>query len=666
MATPSISGPGAFARSGCSEGGGTGDHIGEARRTYVSAVRTFRHMGVGCVTGMVACGVLSVYVMPRPVVPSMVTLGVVAGALCGIVSGFAVRALRNALWEGHALRRMSAHGFLTEVKQLCDDGVWIDVPDGRGRTALMYAVDEGNEAIVEELLNRGARVDHVDLDGATSLVSACKKDHTEIAKMLVKRGADCNRALVHAVRTGDVGTVEALIVRGGNPDHVDGDGWPLLAIALKHDRPQVVEKLIEKFKHPFRGKRSFLSGALERVLLRDKNVAKELIAYGADVDMVLRCAVCDGRVDVVKGVIDQYGADVNRKDYEGSTPLFIAVKPECGCLEVVEALLDRGADFRCVDMRDRTPLARAAESGHLSIVKVLIARGADVDSIDSEGNTPLILAVKSGCLATVRELATHSTALNHVNGCGDTALIEAAGRCVNNAGIMRVLLGCNVRVDCLDKRGRTLLIRAINAVERCAVPTDIVSDVIRWLLRSGVDVHHRDHENKTVLFTAACHGDPKIVEELLEYGAGAEINVCSSKGETPLIQACAYGHTEVVKELLKCCPVPDACDHIGRTAINMAAQRSDGLAIVRELLEYGADLDLADNEGVTPLMEACSGGHADIVEELLEHGARLDLPDWEGNTVFERPIASSVRSEISAMLEQARKKREMRSVPCLR
>ena len=636
------------ADSDCREGGvcvrSDGAFTQGARLTHAGALRTFRHMGVGCVTGAIVCGALSLSVMSRPVIPLVAILSVAVGALCGIVSGSAIHALRSVLWEGPALHRAVQEENLQKVQRLSESGMWIDVPDAFGRTALMCAAWGGYKAGVTELLDQGAGVDCVDLDGATSLVLACEEGNVEIADMLVERGADCNKALTHAVCAGYCEQVVKLLIGwGGNPDHVDGDGWPLLVLALRCDRPDLVKVLLERGAD--------LGRAIGHALPRDRRVADELIKHGS-VREILRKVVVDGRADVVRELLDRYDTDIDERYENGRTLLSLAVgipgaESRPGGLEIVEMLLDRDADPDPVDDTGSTPLVEAIVFRHWRIVRKLVARAVNVDRVaKGDGNTPFTLAVCCGCPAVIiRELAEQGALLNHVMHDGDTVLLHCVHMFNNNRmGILKVLLECGVDVDCVDRKCNTPLIIAIKKKKGIVL--------VRQLLASGAEVDCRDSWGDTPLAIAACGGDLEVVKELIENGA--DLNVRSGRGFTPLMRAAHNGHLEVVRELLKRGSPPDTVDCRGRTALFSAIEASEGLHIVRELIKHGAHLNLPDKAGVTPIAYALQSDRSDIVEELAGHGARPDLPDQEKQTLFDRSKAEGTYSRLLRILERVR------------
>lgn len=89
-----------------------------------------------------------------------------------------------------ALHRAAKAGDINSLNAALATGVDVNALDGRGRTALMHAVNEGYTLLVQPLLEAKADVDIRAPDGATALFMAVAHGHTEIVAMLMKAGAD--------------------------------------------------------------------------------------------------------------------------------------------------------------------------------------------------------------------------------------------------------------------------------------------------------------------------------------------------------------------------------------------------------------------------------------------------------------------------------------------
>ena len=121
-------------------------------------------------------------------------------------------------------------------------------------------------------------------------------------------------------------------------------------------------------------------------------------------------------------MFDYRESDVNARDPDsGRTPLYFAVEnSDC---EVVEQLLDRGADVNVQEKTGNTPLHFAAISNASEVVELLLERGAYVNAQDNGGTTPLHNAASNNASSEIAEvLLGHDADVNVQNNDGNTPL----------------------------------------------------------------------------------------------------------------------------------------------------------------------------------------------------------------------------------------------------
>ena len=155
-------------------------------------------------------------------------------------------------------------------------------------------------------------------------------------------------------------------------------------------------------------------------------------------------------------------------------------------------------------------------------------------------------------------------------------------------------------IDARDSRGRTAL-----------------------LIAAGANVNAQDDLLDTPFLYAAAEGRLEILRMTL--AAGADLASRNRYGGTGLIPAAHHGHVEVVRELLKTSIAVDHVNRLGWTALLEAIILGDGGAahteIVRLLVAAGANVNLADSQGVSPLTHARQRGFLQIVNILERAGA---------------------------------------------
>ena len=113
-------------------------------------------------------------------------------------------------------------------------------------------------------------------------------------------------------------------------------------------------------------------------------------------------------------------------------------------------------------------------------------------------------------------------------------------------------------------------------------------------------------DTSSPLHMGAQGGHAEVVQLLL--GAGGRVDALSEEGATPTFVAALNGHAAVVSLLLDANAAPDlAYGPLRTTPLLVACQQSDA-AVAAALLEGGADANLPDQKGATPLQTACEAG----------------------------------------------------------
>jgi hypothetical protein len=136
---------------------------------------------------------------------------------------------------------------------------------------------------------------------------------------------------------------------------------------------------------------------------------------------------------------------------------------------------------------------------------------------------------------------------------------------------------------------------------------------------------------KLDLFAAIEKGDQSQVKALLE--KGADVNIKSEFGETPLIEAIRSDNIVIIRLLLEKGANLNARDDVGLTPF-FAAIKSGSIDITKLLLKKGADVNARDNSGKTPLMLAAERGNLDIAKALLDRGAKINAKNLYGYTAI--------------------------------
>ncbi|RLN17029.1 26S proteasome non-ATPase regulatory subunit 10 [Panicum miliaceum] len=174
----------------------------------------------------------------------------------------------------------------------------------------------------------------------------------------------------------------------------------------------------------------------------------------------------DGRslVHVVLALLEAGGGAaasvLNAKDEEGWAPIHSVAST--GNAQIVEILLERGADVDLTTDGGRTALHYAASKGRLNIAEKLIAHGAKVNKKDKFGCTPLHRAASTGNAELCEFLIEEGAEVDAVDRTGQTPLMHAV--ICENQGVAFLLIRHGADVDVEDKEGYTVLGRASNSL----------------------------------------------------------------------------------------------------------------------------------------------------------------------------------------------------------
>jgi ankyrin repeat protein len=141
--------------------------------------------------------------------------------------------------------------------------------------------------------------------------------------------------------------------------------------------------------------------------------------------------------------------------------------------------------------------------------------------------------------------------------------------------------------------------------------------------------------NSKDVFDVARSGRIDQIEALMQKNADT-INAINDNGFTPLLLACYRGNVEVAKYLIK--KVNDI-NYISPSGTALAAAVVKGnYQLAKELLLYHANPNLADEQGIVPLMYAVEFKDIKLVQLLLEHNGDKTVSDKAGKTLFEYAV----------------------------
>ncbi|CAB0042890.1 unnamed protein product [Trichogramma brassicae] len=258
------------------------------------------------------------------------------------------------------------------------------------------------------------------------------------------------------------------------------------------------------------------------------------------------------------------------------------------------------------DKLDNAPLHSALERGDKNSSESLLRSGVDPNAANSEGSTPLHVICKRG---------------------HDDDLLALFFK-INDDKKQ------TVQIDARDKSGNTPLHLALERGHKKAIEA---------LLRRGADPNAANEEGSTslhVIFKSTeLFNDvlPKMLFELShDKYRPVQVNAQDKLGNAPLHLAMDYGYAHLIELFLREGADPNLANAEGRTPLHVVCSRSDDDELARRLLEASDEVgqpvlvDARDKSGNTPLHLALHYDYENLMELLLRRGADPDSANAEG------------------------------------
>ncbi|XP_067660337.1 ankyrin repeat domain-containing protein 50-like [Haliotis asinina] len=291
------------------------------------------------------------------------------------------------------------------------DMTYIDVRAQCKRTPMMLAAENGHKEVVELLVNEGADMSLVDKQRNNILHCACRGGRLEVVMYIVSqnkvdinsRGWKKKTPLMLAAANGAKDVVKFLVEHGADLSLTYAGGSNTLHLASWGGHLEVVKYIVSQNKvdinsRGWQKKTPLMVAAANGA----KDVVKFLVEHGADLLLVhgsgintLHMACRGGHLEVVKYIVSQNKVDINSRGWKKKTPVMVAA--EMGKKDVVEFLVEHGADLSLLRGSGSNILHMACKEGHLEVVKYIVSQNkVDINSRGWKRNTPVMLAASNG------------------------------------------------------------------------------------------------------------------------------------------------------------------------------------------------------------------------------------------------------------------------------
>ncbi len=256
----------------------------------------------------------------------------------------------------------------------------------------------------------------------------------------------------------------------------------------------------------------------------------------------------------------------------------------------------------------------------------------------AQSNSVLADRIEAGDRKAALEMIAKNASVNVSQPDGSTPLHWAVYRV--DEELVKALLGRGAKADAVNVYGSSPLAEAARVAN---------ANIVKMLLDGGADANRTNEDGETPLMIVARSGDVKVAELLVNHGANVNARE-RFRDQTALMWAAAENHPEMVAFLIsKGASVnarPKANDWgnqmtseprvqyrpTGGLTPLLYAARGGCIGCIEALLKGGADIDMPNPDGMTPIMMAIDNSHFEAARYLLDHGANPHTWDWWGRT----------------------------------
>ena len=428
---------------------------------------------------------------------------------------------------------------------------------------------------------------------------------------------------------GNRNAVEGALSRGADVNAQDMDGRTALMLAADYNSGRASQVATE-FKRLLTangmtastasGPEDWLFWYPHSAAELDSEPARYLLKEGAvqHVDPAMSIPVViwrrtSGNTDVIQALIRQ-GADVNKQDREGRTALIHAARNLN--TPALRLLLQSKVEVNAVDNLGMSALGYAAVNSNAEGVQALQAGGAVVGAHSADGPILLRYAVTRRDNAQLRVLLAQGADVNAQDSVGSPL---AAAVLTNNVEAADLLIrhGANVNNG---GQWSPMEISLLYHRERIA----------ELLLKHGTNPNGQGSYGYSYFLEAATTGSSHLLQAFLD--RGADVNAPDQQGSTPLIRAMLgsgglfrFDHEDQTDDQA--------------TRLSGDTRQAGTLAVANLLLVKGANVNVSNKNGETPLIGAVKSRQVAVVRCLIEHGANVNMKTVQGIT----PLSWAVR-----------------------
>ena len=387
------------------------------------------------------------------------------------------------------------------------------------------------------------------------------------------------------------------------------------------------------------------------------------------------------------------GINIEIENEKNETALFYAINSRSSA--ILQILIENNVNINHLNINKRTALQEAVISANNRIVNFLIEIEQDLSNCDLHGNNLIFDAIANGNFDIIRKIgARKEININQINNDGDTVLQKEAVLKNNDLALLLLDLGANPTI--LDKNGKNFLFYAvsngINNIEifqkavklGCNInsrssknetllmesinyylntPKELVEErkshleMIRELIRLGIDVNALNDDNENAFFIATRTEDKELIYTFFE-NCQVNINHQNNHGDTALLSLVLNGvrNNDLIKFYLKKGANHDLLNNAGKSIIemlidvilhienkkpldsyyeNLLNEDAEYANVLENILKYYAiDINRLNSKGEPLFFDAILYFNFKLFKLLRTKSINLNKTDKDGNNII--------------------------------
>ncbi|ORX61170.1 ankyrin [Piromyces finnis] len=566
------------------------------------------------------------------------------------------------------------------VRFLLRKGANPETKNKNGNTALIVACLQKNMNIIECLITYGANIECYNNEGFTPLILACQNNDASMADTFINKynakinytnpilRKEMDKCFIKAVESGYFRIVKLLLKCGYIIDisNKNNNYYKLLVALINATNSAFYRVLNEILPNPYFEEvlKDWRNSEILIFACRNSNrrIIDLLLKYEVNVNVrdkynntaLIELSSQPYLFNYIKELIKR-NAEINVINNEGISALLNSCKELDS--RIFKYLINKGANFYLCDFYGNNALMYACSYGDIDKIKFLLKRHININTQNNDGETALMQSVRAGKAYIVKFLLRCRANVNILNRKNQSALIIGfltfyEKDIVDNNDIdiikMLILKKADLNVP-IDTSGNSILMFLImkNDISTIKYLSKLYfrqidfshknylghnaftyalkcnnQKIINFLISTNkVNAFDEDDNGNDMIMYTICNTNVDYFKKLSEYLNGSMINKCNYSRESYLIMATKVNNEKIIDILLDKGIDVDHQESQGNTALHYAALQ-DNMATIEKLIKYGANLEIQNYKGETPLMVACRFKQQNAIKTLLDNGAQ--------------------------------------------